>query len=1096
MAIFEDLNFKKNTHINELNVLNSNKYKTLLNNLLVINNKADNAVFTKIGGINLDLSSLLSKAELQKVFSRDEFKIKIKEKNSFDLIEQIQEIHDFSALEDFLTQNHIAVYQILLKKLKTDFKVGKSQLIQKIETDKTMFLKRWKSNVIKITNIYQETNIWPLFVSTFFILYSDGKETIYAPLLLKEVEIIIENNDVFLVSRSSSVIVNDKVSFILNELLNIDLPKKNSQVEKVTLQEASEEFLEKTHNLFVNSKTNVNFLANFEKINTKKDLQKTKTPLTIMPGLVLNLCAPLGGNLREAVINLIENKKIDNLVNVDVLKDYSNIALDKILNHEDIVRVTPTDISQEKAILGALDHSAIIIGPPGTGKSQTIANILTNILANNKKALFISQKKVALDAVLKRMDSLSDLMLQFTSQQKSDKKEKEFFYQILKNKLDYIKKNSQIQQKKVFGNHFVENIEIEFSKIKAKIYQETDYDSFIAFTQILKIYNLKLGTTFNFEKFQSDFLICYDAFNKFSDFETFSKYWENYSTDKRTMAQSMRKISNTINLLVFKINLYDAEFKTYYEILQKIKQVDGFSNFKAEEFALFNQISNIDLLKHFIEYYKIETLHEKMLKNKSLDNTNLNKIKEIVALNSALAKKRIEEFIKVPENNKRYRAFNGRVERSFTQPQLFITLFRDILKEMFDVVVGTPEQLATFIDFDFDKYDYVIFDEASQMFFEKAIPFISIGKKLIVAGDDQQMQPSNWFSKRWEDEDFNNEESEITSLLDWARQQGLEKYHLEMNYRSQSSELVLFSSKFFYQSNLKAIDNKDIQNKTALEVIEANGAWNSGVNEIEAEKTIAITKQNFATYKSIIILTFNGKQQDLIFQKILNNEPELLNALENGKLTIKNIENIQGDEADLVIASVVYDKTTNLTGVYVVSGSGKNALNVAITRAKNKMIVVKSIHSSEVKIKDENNDNKIVFKKWLEYLELQSIDRKNYTLIASYENLDSLTNFRDQVYKWLKLQKFQQEFKIKKAFSIGSYKMDIALLDSESNEFILGIDLDAYFNYDDFKNMFGDIKKRNFIKAKNYPIYRITLNKWHLYKKQIAKELSDLLNKN
>ena len=73
--------------------------------------------------------------------------------------------------------------------------------------------------------------------------------------------------------------------------------------------------------------------------------------------------------------------------------------------------------------------------------------------------------------------------------------------------------------------------------------------------------------------------------------------------------------------------------------------------------------------------------------------------------------------------------------------------------------------LGNFVNFDKDKYDYVIFDEASQIYIEKAIPFISVANKVIVAGDNQQMQPSNWFSTRDESDDEYSEE-EITSLLD------------------------------------------------------------------------------------------------------------------------------------------------------------------------------------------------------------------------------------------------------------------------------------------------------------------------------------------
>ena len=69
--------------------------------------------------------------------------------------------------------------------------------------------------------------------------------------------------------------------------------------------------------------------------------------------------------------------------------------------------------------------------------------------------------------------------------------------------------------------------------------------------------------------------------------------------------------------------------------------------------------------------------------------------------------------------------------------------YKDLFKKLFKVVVSTPETLGSYVDFLEERYDYIIFDEASQMFLEKAIPFLAIGDKIIIAGDDQQMQPTN-----------------------------------------------------------------------------------------------------------------------------------------------------------------------------------------------------------------------------------------------------------------------------------------------------------------------------------------------------------------
>jgi superfamily I DNA and/or RNA helicase len=129
----------------------------------------------------------------------------------------------------------------------------------------------------------------------------------------------------------------------------------------------------------------------------------------------------------------------------------------------------------------------------------------------------------------------------------------------------------------------------------------------------------------------------------------------------------------------------------------------------------------------------------------------------------------------------------------------------------------------------------------------------------------------------------------------------------------------------------------------------------------EAKKVIEIYKKEMSKHDSIIILTFNSPQRQLIEKIIIESEPELLKNMENEKLFIRNIENIQGDEADLVIISVVYDKDSKFSSTYVARKGGKNSLNVAISRAKDKMIIVKSINSKDIitKVNSKNNDLQI-----------------------------------------------------------------------------------------------------------------------------------------
>ncbi|MBO6042384.1 hypothetical protein J6P52_04450 [bacterium] len=90
-----------------------------------------------------------------------------------------------------------------------------------------------------------------------------------------------------------------------------------------------------------------------------------------------------------------------------------------------------------------------------------------------------------------------------------------------------------------------------------------------------------------------------------------------------------------------------------------------------------------------------------------------------------------------------YNKMKGKIDQGFLFIEKFLKFYENLLKNLFPIIVANPDTLSSFINFEKDQYDYVIFDEASQIFLEKAIPYLSIAKKVIIAGDSEQMQPTN-----------------------------------------------------------------------------------------------------------------------------------------------------------------------------------------------------------------------------------------------------------------------------------------------------------------------------------------------------------------
>ena len=426
--------------------------------------------------------------------------------------------------------------------------------------------------------------------------------------------------------------------------------------------------------------------------------------------------------------------------------------------------------------------------------------------------------------------------------------------------------------------------------------------------------------------------------------------------------------------------------------------------------------------------------------------------------------------------------------------QKFLKFYENLLKNLFPIIVANPDNLSSFIDFEKDQYDYVIFDEASQIFLEKAIPYLSIAKKVIIAGDNEQMQPTNWYGFRIQ----GNEEEEISeekedSLLNYAISCGLNSAILELNYRSNNASLTSFSSKEFYNSNLKSVDINQICNN-AIEVIEVNGTWNYQTNKEEAIKMIELLKQNYTKYNKIILLTLNRTQCEYV-NDLLSKEPKLYELTFKNRVILKNLENIQGDEADLVIISIAYTKNAYLDSTYVARSGGRNALNVAITRAKQKMIVLKSIKASEIKSSNKTSIDLDTFKRWLSFLELNSLQQKEYCVVQNELTSEFDSNFEKEVFDWLIKQNYCKKVKITNQYPVGSYNIDFAIVDADTNQYLLGLEVDGFKYHFGINKIYHDLVRQEFLLAKGYKIIRISEFDWKVHKKELLEDINkNLMN--
>ncbi|MDF2699673.1 MAG: hypothetical protein K0Q49_1229 [Haloplasmataceae bacterium] len=430
----------------------------------------------------------------------------------------------------------------------------------------------------------------------------------------------------------------------------------------------------------------------------------------------------------------------------------------------------------------------------------------------------------------------------------------------------------------------------------------------------------------------------------------------------------------------------------------------------------------------------------------------------------------------------------------------------------------TPEGVSELLPLKENLFDLIIFDEASQMFIENAIPILYRGKKAVIAGDSKQLRPSKFGTSKIDSEDIDYDEYsgvlEEDSLLDLAKHRYPEVM-LNYHYRSKYEELIAFSNYAFYEGKLTVCPNPTETKIKPIERIKVDGKWIDRKNEVEANEVINLLSKIFAERRhdeTIGVITFNINQKDLIMDKIEQEclkSPEFNNVIVSEKLRdakdqlfVKNIENVQGDERDIIIFSIGYapneqNRVIRQFGWLNMEG-GENRLNVAISRAKQKIYVVTSIEPHELHVEELKSTGPKLLKSYLDYVKAVS-NGDNSTaekiLRSLYEPADSissddLNSFAENVYQELTNIGFQ----VDKQVGIGTNKINLAIRDTVSNKYMLGIELDLYNrNQNSTKEI--DYHRQKYLESHGWTIHRIWSSDWWRSKDKEINKIINMMNK-
>lgn len=383
-----------------------------------------------------------------------------------------------------------------------------------------------------------------------------------------------------------------------------------------------------------------------------------------------------------------------------------------------------------------------------------------------------------------------------------------------------------------------------------------------------------------------------------------------------------------------------------------------------------------------------------------------------------------------------------------------IDQYADDIFKLCPCFLMSPLSAAQYLDPEKHHFDIVIFDEASQIPTSEAIGAIARGDSCIIAGDQQQMPPTNFFTSSLSYSDQPSDDvvvyQDLESLLDDAIALNLPRYRLSWHYRSHHESLIAFSNNRFYDNTLCTFPTpSNQQSQVRMVQVKGNYEKGRGVNREEAKaivnEIVRRVKDEKLSKLSIGVVTFNKKQQDLITDMLdakFDANPSLIRTPGGEEIFVKNLENVQGDERDVILFSICFGpdkktKTMNLNFGPLSREKGERRLNVAVSRAKEEMVVFCSCQPEDIRASSAKNSGAEYLKAFLMYAK---------SGVKTLANQSSWNIPKEQ----LSIAPFLASDLIKDGYlvdiNVGSsaFKVDIAVKDPlDPNKYALGIVCDG-----------------------------------------------------
>lgn len=373
-----------------------------------------------------------------------------------------------------------------------------------------------------------------------------------------------------------------------------------------------------------------------------------------------------------------------------------------------------------------------------------------------------------------------------------------------------------------------------------------------------------------------------------------------------------------------------------------------------------------------------------------------------------------------------------------------------ILMRLCPCMMMSPVSVAQYMEVRNNLFDIVVFDEASQIPTCKAVGVLARARNAIIVGDPNQMPPTSFFAGNTVDED-NLEMEDLESILDDCIAIGIPQTRLGWHYRSRHESLIAFSNREFYSNKMLTFPSVN-DRETRVSLVKVDGTFDRGKSRQNKAEAAEIVKEILRRYfdpatrkQSIGVVTFNIPQQ-LLIEDMLQEEYRKNSAFDawanesEETLFVKNLENVQGDERDVIMFSVGYgpDKEGKVSMNFgpINREGGWKRLNVAVSRSRIEMIVFASMDASQIDLTRTKARGVKALRDFLEFAEFGRLSSSD----AGVSGENAEPGIIAKICSALE----EKGYRCVKQIGHSDFRVDIGVVDPYDPErYLLGIMLDG-----------------------------------------------------